>query len=421
MRIGIIQFPGSNCERETILAVKRAGMEPVEFLWNEPHEKLRELDGYIIVGGFSYEDRSRAGIIAALDPVMLEIKTQSETGKPILGICNGAQVLVETGLVPGLENNKLGMVLAENKRMAHGKIVGTGFYNAWINMRLSDKHQRNAFTRNISTNDIFHIPVAHGEGRFVMSEALLQEVKTQGLNVFQYCDAEGKLDEHFPVNPNGSIDNIAAISNKAGNVMAIMPHPERTTNGDAIFTSMRDYIAEGHRQETVPLYYYPRQTTLPAYKKQTKNHECIVELMITDNHALTVQNTLRQLGIPVKVRRQVHWDIRCESADTLERIKKTGVLYNQRKEMELAPGEVKSPNSAVYLVRAKDDLCGKQKQQTLEDHFAIQGINSISHGMLWYFEADDAKISELAARILSTNIIFNPYAHDCYQYHISLS
>ncbi len=421
MRIGIIQFPGSNCERETILAVKRAGMEAVEFLWNESHEKLRDFDGYIIVGGFSYEDRSRAGVIAALDPVMQEIKVQSEAGKPILGICNGAQILVETGLVPGLENNKLGMVLAENKRTAHGKILGTGFYNAWVNMRLSDRHQRNAFTRHLNTQNILHIPVAHGEGRFVMSEALLQEIQTQGLNVFQYCDAAGQIDEHFPVNPNGSMGNIAAISNKAGNVMAMMPHPERTTNGDAIFNSMRDYIAEGHRQETIPLYYYPRQTQISPYKKQATHHECIVELMITDNHALTVQNTLRQLGIPVKVRRQVHYDIKCDSADTLERIKKTGVLYNHRKEMELAPGEVKSPNAAVYLVRAKEDLHGQQMQQTLEDHFAIQGINSISHGMLWYFEAEDAKIAALAAKILSTNIIFNPYAHDCFQYHLAAS
>lgn len=421
MRIGIIQFPGSNCERETMLAVRRAGMEPVEFLWNASHETLRSLDGYIIVGGFSYEDRSRAGIIAALDPVMQEIKTQSETGKPVLGICNGAQILVETGLVPGLENNKLGMVLAENKRIADGKILGTGFYNAWVHLRLSDRHQRNAFTRHLTAKNRLHIPVAHGEGRFVMSEALLQEIKTQGLNVFQYCDEEGNIDEHFPANPNGSMDNIAAVSNKAGNVMAMMPHPERTTNGDAIFTSMKEYLEEGVIQQVAPLYYYPRQTVIPPYKKQAACHECIVELIITDNHALTVQNTLRQLGIPVKVRRQIHWDIHCESADTLERIKRSGVLFNHRKEMELAPGEVKSDHAAVYLVRAKEDLFGRQKRQALEDHFAIQGINAITHGVLWHFEAENAKIAELAQQILSTNIIFNPYAHDCYQYHITVS
>lgn len=417
MRIGIVQFPGSNCERETMLAVKRAGMEPVEFLWNEPHEKLRQLDGYIIVGGFSYEDRSRAGIIAALDPVMHEIKMQSDAGKPVLGICNGAQVLVETGLVPGLENNKLGMVLTENKRVAHGKILGTGYYNAWVNLRLSDQYQRNAFTRHLTPKNILHVPVAHGEGRFVMSDALLQEVQAQGLNVFQYCDASGQIDAHFPVNPNGSVDNIAAISNKNGNVMAIMPHPERTINGDAIFTSMRDYITAGRQQQTVPLYYYPRKTEVPAYVKPISSKECIVELMITDNQALTVQNTLHKLGLPVKVRRQVHYDIHCDSADTFNRIKESGVLYNNRKEVEVTPELVKSAKAHIYLVRAKEDITGKQQQQTLEDHFAIQGIKAINQGILWHFEADDAKIAELAANILSTNIICNPYAHDCYQYH----
>src|SRR3990167_2705379 len=228
MKIAIVQFPGSNCERETELAVKRAGMEPVAFLWNESRARIAAMDVYVLVGGFSYEDRSRAGIIAALDPVMRELKQQSELGKPVLGICNGAQVLVETGLVPGLEHNRVGMVLAENKRMAHGKILGTGFYNAWVHMRVSDTYQRNAFTRHLTPRDLLHIPVAHGEGRFVMSAALLDEIKTQGLNVFQYCDAAGRVIDTFPVNPNGSMDNIAAISNKAGNVMAMMPHPERT-------------------------------------------------------------------------------------------------------------------------------------------------------------------------------------------------
>src|SRR5476649_999628 len=99
MRIAIMQFPGSNCERETALAVERAGMQPKEFLWNSPPEKLADFNGFIIVGGFSYEDRSRAGIIAALDPIMQAIKQQSQLGKPVLGICNGAQILVEAGLV----------------------------------------------------------------------------------------------------------------------------------------------------------------------------------------------------------------------------------------------------------------------------------------------------------------------------------
>lgn len=425
MRIAIVQFPGSNCERETILAVKRAGMEPVEFLWNESREKLREMDGYIIVGGFSYEDRSRAGIIAALDPVMLEIKAQSEKGKPILGICNGAQILVETGLVPGLENNKIGMALTENKRIADGKIIiGTGFYNTWVCMRLSDQYQRNAFTQHLSPKDILPIPVAHGEGRFVMTDTLLQEIKAQGLNVFQYCDVNGNVVDRFPINPNGSLANIAAVSNKAGNVMAMMPHPERTTSGDAIFQSMRDAIVEGtegRKEETVPLYYYPRRAAASVYQKSAKSHECIVELIITDNHALTVQNTLHQLGIPVTVKRRVHWEIHCEihcdSPAVIQQIKKSGVLYNERKELELTPSEIQlSKIAASYLVRAKEDLVGQQKLQTLLDHFSINDVVTIQHGTLWHFSCEKGNISDLTDKILQTNIIFNPYAHDCHQY-----
>lgn len=417
MKIAIVQFPGSNCERETILAVKRAGMEPQEFLWNESREKLREMDGYIIVGGFSYEDRSRAGIIAALDPVMLEIKAQSEQGKPVLGICNGAQILVETGLVPGLENNKLGMVLTENKRVINGKILGTGYYNTWVYMRLSDQYQRNAFTRRLNPKHLLHVPIAHGEGRFVMTEALLQEVEQQGLNVFQYCDEQGVIDERFPINPNGSLRNIAAISNKAGNVMAMMPHPERTKNGDVIFQSMRDYLAEGRREQVVPLYYYPRKSSIPHYQKPPHAHECIVELMITDNQALTVQNTLHQLGIPVTVKRQMHWEIHCDSPAYFQQIKQTGVLYNERKEIELDPTQVTSSSSMTFLVRPKEDLLGQQKLQTLKDHFSIQGVSAIYHGVLWQFSSNQGNIADLKDQLLQTNIIYNPYAHDCYQYN----
>lgn len=411
MQIAIVQFPGSNCERETILAVKRAGMEPIEFLWNEPREKLREMAGFILVGGFSYEDRSRAGIIAALDPVMAVIKEESEKGKPVLGICNGAQILVETGLVPGLENNKLGLALTENKRIAKGKVLGTGFYNAWINMRLSDDYQRNAFTRHLTVKDILHVPVAHAEGRFMLTEALREEVQAQGLNLFQYCNDAGRIDEHFPINPNGSIDNIAAISNKAGNVLAMMPHPERTENGDAIFRSMRDYIADNHFVPIDPLYYYPRPLVFPTY--QAQGHEYLVELMITDNQALTVQKTL-QKKMPIKVKRYIHWEVRGASAHVLEELKATGVLWNERKECEVPKAMLLKEGS--YLVRAKDDVIGCNVLQTVKDHFNIQGISSIQHGILWHFSAELAIMPEVKNLISTTHIINNPYAHDCYQY-----
>lgn len=416
MRIAIIQFPGSNCERETRLAVERAGMVPVDFLWNEDREKLTSADGYVIVGGFSYEDRSRAGIIAALDPVLLEIKAQSEQGKPVLGICNGAQILVEAGLVPGLENNKLAMALTDNQRIQHGKILGTGYYNAWVRMRLSDSYQRNAFTRCLDRTTILSVPVAHAEGRFVMTPALWQEIAMQGLNVFQYCDEEGRIVDAFPVNPNGSLGNTAAISNKAGNVMAIMPHPERTTQGDALFRSMREYILENRQESVLPLAYYPRHHSPLPYRSAALGQELIAELMITDNQALTVENTLNNLGIPVTVRRQTHWEMQCGSQDVIEKIKASGALYNERKEMILTRDAVQPPRSASFLVRPHDNLHGEREKQLLEDHFFIQGIQAIKKGTLWHFNAKQGNISDWIEPILKTSILFNPYAHDYYRY-----
>jgi phosphoribosylformylglycinamidine synthase len=474
MRIAIVQFPGSNCERETILAVQRAGMEPVEFLWNEyknppcppfskgdrksissfpdasssfpdaspplkkggegqklrldshcldafpplkkggegGFSKLEHFDGYIIVGGFSYEDRSRSGAIAALDPIMQVIRQQSELGKPVLGICNGAQILVETGLVPGLENHKIGMALTENKRMRDGQVLGTGFYNAWVHMRLADEYQYNAFTRFLTPETILHIPVAHGEGRFVIPPALLAEMKSQGLGVFQYCDATGRIIDAFPVNPNGSIDNIAAVSNKAGNVMAMMPHPERTPNGDAIFQSMREYIAKGYVERTAPLHYLPRPYQLTSYHKPTTTRELIVELMITDNHAMSVENALHHRDIPVKITRQMHWEIDCDP-DVYEKILQSGVLYNDRKELVCKhPPENKRK---TYLVRAKDDILAQQKKQMLQNHFGIDGIRSIRHGVLWSVMNQD-NVAHFAEQVINTHILFNPYSHDCYYY-----
>lgn len=415
IRIGLIQFPGSNCERETALAVKRAGMEPVEFLWNESLDKLRLFDGYILVGGFSYEDRSRAGIIAALDPVIQEIKIQSEKGKPVLGICNGAQILVEAGMVPDfLDNNVAAMALTENKRLANGKILGTGFYNTWVNIRLENHSPNNAFTRHLSDKECLRLPIAHGEGRFIMPETTLTRLREKNLVLFQYCDAEGKVVDNFPTNPNGSLANLAAVGNEAGNVLAMMPHPERTPQGDPLFKSMHDYIVCNH-QQTIP-----KRITSPSinkpknFLKKTAHHECLVKLIITDNHALTVEKTLRNLRIPVTVNRFIHWEIECDSQTVLADIKKTGVLFCDRKEQEISLTE--DDKTLSYLVRAKEDLIGQQALQTLQYHYAIDAIQHINYGIVWQFKTDNNNFQSLIDTIFSTNIIGNQYAHECYQY-----
>jgi len=409
MRIAIIQFPGSNCERETILAVKRAGMQPSEFLWNDSKAKLMDFAGFIIVGGFSYEDRIRAGKIAALDPLIDALHDQSALGKPILGICNGAQILVEAVLVPGLEHNAIGMALTDNQRMQGERLLGTGYYNAWVNMRLSDEYQRNAFFFFLTQKNILSLPVAHAEGRFVVPEALLKEMVLNGQHVFQYCDDKGVINAEFPVNPNGSIHNIAAVSNKRGNVLAMMPHPERTTQGGPIFTSMRDYIANGFHQKVAPLHYLPRPAAREPYQPAL-NYELITELLINDNQVASLENVLHQKEIHAKVRRFIHWEIACDS-HAFEHIKASGVLYHPRKERIVSRTDVKKLNGKNFLIRAKNDVVGLHANQLLKHHFSIEGLHAIQHGILWNIQSD-----LLADSIINAHILSNPYSHDDYDY-----
>ena len=131
------------------MACERVGLTPIEFLWNEDPKDLSSFDSYIIVGGFSYEDRSRSGVIASLEPIVDQLKLESVKGKAVLGICNGAQILVESGLIPGLKNYALGVALTDNKRVKNNHIIGVGYYNTWSDLKLDIRPNRCAFTRHL--------------------------------------------------------------------------------------------------------------------------------------------------------------------------------------------------------------------------------------------------------------------------------
>ncbi|MCK5283483.1 MAG: phosphoribosylformylglycinamidine synthase I [Nanoarchaeota archaeon] len=254
-KIAVILFPGTNCENETKLACEAAGMEADIIRWNSK-ENIDDYDGFILPGGWSYEDRIRAGVISSKDHLMQKIKSAAKKGRPVLGICNGCQILIETGMIPGLKD-KVEMALAPNINP-----FVSGFYCTWVKIKNSTK-KKNAFNEFYDENEIIDIPIAHGEGRFTTKdEWILDRLNKNGQIAFSYCDEQGTVDSSFPINPNGSISNIAGISNKEGNVLAMMPHPERaffkkqlkekTMNnfGDAmslakaakIFESMREYI-----------------------------------------------------------------------------------------------------------------------------------------------------------------------------------
>jgi len=412
--IAIVQFPGSNTERETFMACERAGLNPVEFLWNENHDTLSRFSGFIIVGGFSYEDRSRSGAIASLDPIINIIKKESEKGKPILGICNGAQILVESGLVPGVKNYSLSSSLSNNKRIVDGEVLGTGYYNEWAHLSCSIDPANSAYTQSFHTGETIHIPLAHAEGRFVIPEDLLTILINNNQVPFRYCDPSGNIINDFPTNPNGSIYNIAALTNKSGNVMAIMPHPERTINGDKIFISMRDYIESKNKKNVSFLDYKFNTKNIQYYTSKAKGVEWVVNMIITDNESNSVQNALNQIGISVQIQRMTHWEIVGGNNLNLAEIEKSGELFNSNKEYisDYNPNE----NSATFLVRQNEDVLGIQKKQSLMDRFNIAGLNEIHRGVLWNIKVKSGNFDRVVKKVLDSQILFNPFSQRCYKY-----
>jgi len=225
VRAGIVVFPGSNCDRDVHHVLNDVMGINAQYIWHT-EESINQYDALILPGGFSYGDRLRAGVIAAQSPIVEAIKKKAQEGLPILGICNGFQILVEAGLLPG--------ALVKNVKLQ--------FSCKWLKMEVLNVNT--PFTNMFSLNDEIAVPIAHGEGRFVIDDDKLHELKQNNQIVFKYKDQ----------NPNGSTEMIAAICNKEGNVMGLMPHPERASepilspnqtksNAGLIFHSLKNFLS----------------------------------------------------------------------------------------------------------------------------------------------------------------------------------
>lgn len=197
MKVGVIVFPGSNCDRDMYHVLKDVFHLDAEYFW---HEKglPKNLDAVILPGGFSYGDRLRAGVIAAHSPIIRDVRAMAEKGIPILGVCNGFQILVESGLLPG--------VLLKNTSL--------NFMCQWTNLIV--ENNKTPFTNQFSLNQKIPIPIANGEGRYFVDDETLKKLKKKNQIVFRYEKVV-----------NGSSDRIAGVCNELGNVVGMMPHPER--------------------------------------------------------------------------------------------------------------------------------------------------------------------------------------------------
>lgn len=198
MRFAIIVFPGSNCNEDLFWAIKNVLGQEAAFVHHDTH-CLADFDAVLLPGGFSYGDYLRCGAIARFSPVMTKVVRFANEGKPVIGICNGFQILTEIGLLPGvlIKNNSLQFVC----KVSSIKI----------------ENNQTIFTKNYQKNEIIHLPIAHGEGNYYCDPLTLEQLHENNQIVFSY---EGE-------NPNGSLGNIAGITNKYGNVLGMMPHPER--------------------------------------------------------------------------------------------------------------------------------------------------------------------------------------------------
>lgn len=311
-KIAVVSFPGNNCEVESIEALRRNGVDAMFFRWNDDTAKLKDVDGYFVPGGFSYEDRGRAGMVAGRDRLMDFIARESEAGKVVVGSCNGAQILVESGLVP--LGGSLDMCLAKN-------LLGDsspGFISRWIWITPTCARERCAVSDWEGT---MHLPIAHGEGRFTTRDKdLYDELRRNDQIAFSYCDEHGKVSEHSDVTPNGSAFSIAGICNPAGNVVALMPHPERTHEGDRYFRSLKSWIETKSRNANIVTAKRSSQASSALAEEPAAPVEIFIDTLIVNNEERTVESAARRLEPGLRLKQLSYVPVNGDPSDYLRHV-----------------------------------------------------------------------------------------------------
>jgi phosphoribosylformylglycinamidine synthase I len=227
VKFAVVVFPGSNCDHDAYHATKHVFGQECEFVWHKD-TSLGDADAVILPGGFSYGDYLRTGAIARFSPIMSAVQDFAAAGKPVIGICNGFQILQECGLLPG--------AMLRNRDVQ--------FHCEHVHIRVEQTDT--PFTRRASAGQVMRVPIAHGEGNFYAAPEVVEALEAQRRVIFRYVTAAGEVVDQ--ANPNGSINNIAGICNEARNVVGLMPHPERavelvtgSADGRAVFESVMQH------------------------------------------------------------------------------------------------------------------------------------------------------------------------------------
>ncbi len=408
-KVAVIAFPGNNCETETARAFARNGFESQILRWNQI-EEIGKSDVYVLPGGFSFEDRGRSGAVASREIIFDKLREEAKKGKIILGICNGAQMIVESGLIP-IAGEKLPLALAHNiRRDENNHVLGTGFYNEWTYLKVENKNT--AFTYKIEKN--IKIPFAHGEGRFVsQNEKVLENMKGHENVAFRYCDESGNVGQSFPVTPNGAVFATAAVTNKEGTIMAIMPHPERffeDFDGDQIFQSIKSWLEDNKSPEKVEISDLSSQDFPNISALNLDENKLYIEkwLMITDNENFTVESTAKFVADDKKLElsKSIIFEISSEKKITQEEILDLGIIANLNKEK-------------VSKFESRDSLCLVKEFQSDASRDISDKLSELLNQKIevkiykgWDFKNSS---KDSVKKILENGLLSNPHSSEIFK------
>jgi len=307
----VIFFPGTNCEVETARFLRDAGMD-AEIIYYNKFDDLSKFDVFVIPGGFSFEDRGRSGMIASFFPIITEIENQAKKGKIIFGICNGAQIIAESNILG------FPVVIDRNYQMENKKIRQKGFFSDDVFIKNNLVNVKTPFNF-LCKNEVLKMPVAHADGRFFSTLG----IKDKNI-LYKYTDENGNIIDGFPVNPNGSLDNCSAVINDAGNVCAMMPHPERSKDGKLIFQSIKSYFDENKVFESViEMSNKADEEEIKLDIKEEKivyDFEFFLNLKITDNEQWSIKKVLKMKKFgDFKLDKYLHFSFTvCDRIDILK-------------------------------------------------------------------------------------------------------